>query len=458
MIENRSANILIVDDDKDILTAASLLLKQEGYGLQTTQSPDRIPKILEEMPIDLILLDMNFTQDVTSGREGYDWLQQILQIDENAVVILMTAYGDVDMAVKAIKLGATDFIQKPWQNEKLLATLSSAYQLRKSKIEKDKYKSRQDQLSQDIDQRFHDMIGLSEKMQQVFLAIQKVAGTDASVLILGENGTGKELVARALHRQSLRKNEVFLGVDMGAIPESLFEGELFGHVKGAFTDARIDKPGRFEVANGGTLFLDEVGNLSQTLQSKLLRVLEERQVTRLGSHQSRNFDVRLICATNMPIYDLAAQGKFRQDFIYRINTVEIQLPPLRERKEDIPLLAEHFMKLYSRKYHKPIQNIDKECLKKMSEYGWPGNVRELRHMMERVVIMAESNVLTLDMFPDTEARSSISLNDTLDLDALEKQTIQAALEKYDHNISKAAKALGLTRPALYRRMERHGLS
>lgn len=360
----RTGKILIIDDNEDALLAARLLLKQHSFLVHTEQSPEKIPILLKNESYDVVLLDMNFTRDVTSGQEGFLWLERILEIDPFAVVILITAYGDVELAVRAIKAGAIDFVTKPWQNEKLLATISSAMHLRRSRLEVAKLRFRQKQLSNDLDQHYHDMIGISPGMQRVFVTIEKMAATEVKVLILGANGTGKELVARAIHRQSPRADEVFLCVDMGAIAETLFESELFGYVKGAFTDARENRPGRFEVASGGTLFLDEIGNLSLPMQAKLLRVLESRKVTRLGSHTAQAIDIRLICATNMPLYDMVARKEFRQDLLYRINTVEIPLPSLHERQEDIPLLINHFLAIFSRKYknrsnrsaHRPSRN------------------------------------------------------------------------------------------------------
>ena len=338
--------ILVVDDDEDILHALRLLLKKHARLVHTEKNPEQIPTLLKNEEYDLILLDMNFKQDVTSGREGFFWLDKILEIDPSAVVILITAYGDVETAVRAIKEGATDFVLKPWQNERLLATLSSAMKLRQSRIEAQRLRFRERQLSEDLAHRFQDFIGgAAPSMQRVFDTIDKVAGTDASVLILGENGTGKELVARALHRASQRADEVFVTVDMGAIPETLFESELFGHVKGAFTDARDDRAGRFEVASGGTLFLDEIGNLSLPMQAKLLTALQRREITRIGSNKSIAIDVRLICATNRPIYEMVKSRDFRQDLLYRINTVALQVPPLRRRRVDIPFLAQHFAEI-----------------------------------------------------------------------------------------------------------------
>jgi DNA-binding NtrC family response regulator len=454
-----TGKILIVDDNEDLLLAARLFLKQHFSLVHTETNPENIPSLMKNENYDVILLDMNFTMDATSGVEGFMWLDKILKIDPAAVVILITAYGDVEMAVRAVRVGAVDFVLKPWQNEKLLATLSSALNLRYSKLEVDRLRSQQKQLRADIDQRYHDMIGVSPEMQQVFANIEKVASTEANILILGENGTGKELVARALHRRSHRENEVFISVDMGAIAESLFESELFGHMKGAFTDAKEARPGRFELASGGTLFLDEIGNLSMAMQAKLLSVLEARNVTRLGSNIARDIDIRLICATNMPIYDMVARNEFRQDLLYRINTVEIQLPPLRDRREDIPLLADHFLRIFSKKYQKGIKGVNAAALKKLERYHWPGNIRELIHTLERAVILAETHMLQPGdfLFPEMGNEVEGVVLDNYNLEAVEKAVIRKALKKYAGNVSHAAKELGLTRTSLYRRMEKYGL-
>ena len=458
MAKNRG-NILIVDDNEDLLLAARLFLKQHFFLVHTERDPAKIPLLLQNESYDVILLDMNFTMDATSGVEGFLWLEKILQSDPSAVVIMITAYGDVEIAVKAIKAGATDFVLKPWQNEKLLATISSALNLRYSRLEVDRLRSRQKQLSNDIDQKYHDMIGVSPAIRSVFVTIEKVAATEANILILGENGTGKELVARALHRQSLRADEVFINVDMGAIAETLFESELFGHVKGAFTDARESRPGRFELASGGSLFLDEIGNLSLAMQAKLLSVLETRKVTRLGSNAPREIDIRLICATNMPLYDMVARNEFRQDLLYRVNTVEIQLPPLRERREDIALLVDHFLGIFSKKYKKPVAGVSVPAMKKLERYSWPGNIRELIHTLERAIILTESRVLqpTDFLFPDTEADDEGVVFDNYNLEDVEKVVIRKVLKKHEGNVSHAAKDLGLTRTSLYRRMEKYGL-
>ncbi|MCF8396479.1 MAG: sigma-54 dependent transcriptional regulator, partial [Melioribacteraceae bacterium] len=451
--------VLIIDDNEDVLLAAKLLLKPHVDVISIEKNPENIPQLIKSESYDVIFLDMNFTQDMTSGQEGFYWLNQILQIDPAAVVILITAYGDIETAVRAVKEGATDFVLKPWQNEKFIATLSSALKLRESKVELQYLKSRQKQLNKDLDQKFSEIIGVSECMQDVFNVIEKVAQTDANVLILGENGTGKELIARALHRRSKRADEVFIGVDMGAITSTLFESELFGHVRGAFTDAREDRAGRFEVANGGTLFLDEIGNVSTELQAKLLTVLQNREISRVGSHKKISIDIRLICATNHPIYDKVDNGNFRQDLLYRINTVEINLPPLRERREDIPLLVEHFLNVYKKKYEKNSLSINGETIKKLTNYNWPGNVRELQHAIERAVIMCDGEQLLPDDFLlSTKSRKDETVSlENYNLDEIEKKVIQKILNKYSGNITKAARELGLTRTSLYRRMEKYGL-
>lgn len=455
----KSAKILIIDDDEDVLQAAQLLLKQQGMIVHTEKNPGRIQSLLNGETYDIILLDMNFARDITSGSEGFYWLKKIFEIDPLSVVILITAYGDVEMAVRAIKAGATDFVLKPWQNEKLLATILSAVNLRQTRMEVANLRSRQKQLSADLDQPFHNFIGTCPAMQKVFDIINKVAKTEANVLILGENGTGKELVARELHRQSLRDDEPFISVDMGAISDSLFESELFGHVKGAFTDAREDRAGRFETASGGTLLLDEIGNLTFPLQAKILTVLEQRCVIRLGSNKPRPIDVRLICATNMPIYEMVAEKKFRQDLLYRINTVEIHLPPLRERLLDIPLLVKHFLNVYSKKYKKPVKQVSQGVLQKLQNYHWPGNVRELQHAIERVVILSESEVLQpFDFaFARSDSKEEILTTDNYSIEEAEKMLIMKVLNKHGGNISHTARELGLTRTSLYRRLEKYGL-
>lgn len=458
-MSKKIGKILVIDDDEDVLLAARLFLKKHFALVNTGKNPQMIPALLKNEQYDVILLDMNFAKGASSGQEGFHWFNKIMEIDSSAVVVLITAYGDVELAVRAVKEGATDFVLKPWQNEKLLATLSAAMNLRQSRVEVDNLRSRQKQLNADMDQYFQNFIGTCPAMQKVFTTVQKVAKTDANVLILGENGTGKELMARELHRQSLRAMEVFISVDMGAISETLFESELFGHVKGAFTDAKEDRAGRFEIASGGTLFLDEIGNLPLPLQAKLLTVLENRQVTRVGSNIPRPIDVRLICATNMPIHEMVTQKKFRQDLLYRINTVEIQMPPVRDRVEDISLLVEHFLAIYCKKYKKPLKRINSATLKKLIKYPWPGNVRELRHAIERAVIMSDSLVLQPSdfFFSFPEFKENGLVFEHYNLEAVEKIVIQKAISKHGGNISQAAKELGLTRTSLYRRLGKYGL-
>ncbi|MGA2624196.1 MAG: sigma-54 dependent transcriptional regulator [Bacteroidota bacterium] len=458
-MKKNSGYILVVDDDEDVLQAARLFLKKHVAAVHTEKNPAMIPALLQNGLYDVVLLDMNFTRDATSGQEGFQWLKRILEIDPSAVVVLITAYGDVGMAVRAMKEGAMDFVLKPWHNEKLLATISAALNLRRSRLEADSLRMKQKQLSADLDQPFQRFIGKCPAMQAVFASIQKVARTDANVLILGGNGTGKELVARELHRQSNRADDVFISVDMGAISETLFEGELFGHVRGAFTDAKDDRPGRFEIASGGTLFLDEICNLPLTLQAKILTALEGREVTRLGSNKPISIDIRLICATNMSIHEMVAQKQFRQDLLYRINTIEIHLPPLRERSEDIPLLADHFLKIFCKKYQVQQKQISQAALRKLEHYHWPGNIRELQHTIERAVILGESPALQPSDFSlgSAEAATGGITFETYNLEEAEKLLIGKAIEKHRGNVSKAAKELGLTRTSLYRRMERYGL-
>lgn len=452
--------ILVIDDNEDILLATKLLLKKHADFVQTEKNPGKIPFLLNHDSYDVIMLDMNFSKDTTTGKEGFHWLEQILNIDPNAVVVMITAYGDVETAVKSLRAGATDFVLKPWQNEKLLATLRTATRLRNTMKEVKSLKEQQSKLTSVLNERaFSEIIGKSPAMMQVFNMINKVAVTDANVLILGENGTGKEVIARAIHNRSLRKERVFIGVDMGTITESLFESELFGHKKGAFTDAKEDRAGRFEVANKGSLFLDEIGNLSLSLQSKLLTVLQKREITRVGANKIIPIDIRLICATNMPLHDMVENNEFRQDLLYRINTVEIHLPPLREREGDIPLLAKHFTKEYCKKYRKSTKKILPATLKKLERYHWPGNIRELQHALERAIIMSEDESLQPgDFFFAAQKNEANEVNLTdFDLETVEKMMIQKAISKHTGNISKAAKSLGLTRASLYRRLEKYGL-
>lgn len=461
MTEIKSGKILIVDDNEDLLKAAKMYLKRHFAQVDIEKNPEAIPALLHHEDYDVILLDMNFTKDVSSGSEGYYWLEKILSIDPSAVVVLITAYGDVQMAVKAIKAGATDFVLKPWENEKLLATLYSSMRLRESRDQIQTLQIKNQEINQQINQKFSDIIGQSQSMQRIFQTLERVALTDANVLILGENGTGKELIARAIHRNSPRQNETFAAVDLGSITETLFESELFGHKKGSFTDAKEDRAGRFEFANNGTLFLDEIGNLSLPLQAKLLTVLQNRRVSRVGSNKDITIDIRLICATNMPLYEMVKENKFRQDLLYRINTIEIEIPPLRERIEDIPLLANHFLKHYATKYTKTVSKISDAAMTRMTKHPWPGNIRELQHAIERAIILSNSAVLQPEDFSFStsnpkENDPELSL-DQFNLDEVEKLLIRKVLKKYNGNITQAAAELGLTRSSLYRRLEKHGL-
>lgn len=453
------AKILVVDDDMDVLNTARMYLKQQFTLIQIENDPERIPDHFERESFDVVLLDMNFNKGENDGEDGLLWLNRILDIDPNAIVILITAYGEFDLAVKAIKAGGTDFITKPWKNEKLFGTITSALQLRQSKLEVHRLKNTTKSISNDVDQKYAHFLGDSLPMQRVFSLIEKVGPTDANILVLGENGTGKELAARALHKRSERANEVFIKVDLGSISESLFESELFGHVKGAFTDAKEDKPGRFELAQGGTLFLDEIGNLSLPLQAKLLSVLQQRKVSRVGSGKEIPVDIRLVCATNMPLYEMVEKGEFRQDLLYRINTVELKMPSLAERPEDIEILVDHFLKVFGKKYKKSNMRIDAGTLNKLKKHNWPGNIRELEHAVERAVILGEGNKLEANdfMLGQSKASKSKSEEESLNITENEKRLILKALDLHNGNVTRAAKELGLDRLALYRRMQKYGL-
>jgi DNA-binding NtrC family response regulator len=460
---NKTGKILIVDDNEDVLQAAKIFLKRHFLQVDVEKNPGAIPSLISNEQYDVILLDMNFTKDVSSGKEGFFWLDQILERDPSAVVILITAYGDVDVAVKGIKEGATDFVLKPWNNEKLLATVLAAMKLNASRREAHQLRSQQEILSADLNDKFQDIIGNSPAMMKIFDTIEQVASTDANVLILGENGTGKELIARAIHKRSARANEVFISVDMGAVSETLFESELFGHMKGSFTDAKQDRVGRFQAASGGTLFLDEIGNLSLPLQSKLLSVLQSRHITPVGSNKMIDINVRMVFATNMPLYEMVQENEFRQDLLYRINTIEVKLPPLRERIEDIEMLATHFLQMYAKKYNKSIHSLSPNAVKRMQKYQWPGNIRELQHAVERAVILSNKPTLQAeDFFFSSESGKKQADQEELliekyDLEEVEKLLIRKVLKKHGGNISKAAGDLGLTRASLYRRLEKYDL-
>ena len=449
--------ILIVDDNDDVLFALNLLLEPYVEKVKVTTQPSRIEHFMTTFEPDVILLDMNFSRDAISGEEGFDCLEQILKIDSEAVVLFMTAYADTEKAVRAIKAGATDFIPKPWEKDKLLATLASAVKLRQSRREVKLLQDKVEALSGQ-DGEVPLMIGQSKAMLEVFTTIRKLSDTDANILILGENGTGKDLVARSLRFFSPRQQAPFVTIDLGSVPESLFESELFGYEKGAFTDARRSKAGRMEVASGGTLFLDEIGNLSLSMQSKLLTAIEKRQISRLGATKALPINVRLICATNANIRQMVEEGTFRQDLLYRINTIEIHIPPLRERGGDIILLAEHFLQKYAHKYKKEIQGLTREAKQKLLNYGWPGTVRELQHAIERAAILTQNLWLRPDDFMLTPQKEKKNLLDeTLNLKELEDMAIKRALKRCSGNVSNAAELLGITRYALYRKLEKKGL-
>lgn len=452
---DKQGKILIVDDNEDILFALNLLLQPHVEKVKVTTQPERIEHFMKIFQPDVILLDMNFTKDADSGREGFHWLKKIKKSDPDMVVIFITAYADTEKAVGAIKAGATDFIPKPWEKEKLLATVSSAIELRKSRTEVTHLKQKVAAFESNRD--MPEIIGESEPMQSLFETIDKLKETDANILILGENGTGKDLIANLLCYCSPRADKPFVHIDLGAIPGQLFESELFGHEKGAFTDAKQEKPGRFEIASGGTLFLNEIGNLTPDMQAKLLTAIEKQQITRLGSTTSLSINVRLICATNADIHEMVANGEFRQDLLYRINTIELHIPPLRERGKDIDLLAEHFLQRYTKKYKKDIRNISGQALKKLREYNWPGNVRELQHAIERAVILASGFTLMPDDFLLKATVSRKPKAENLNLDQLEKEAIEKALTQSGGNMNQAAELLGISRFTLYRKIEKLGV-
>ncbi|XPF93146.1 sigma-54-dependent transcriptional regulator [Colwellia sp. RE-S-Sl-9] len=458
-MNKNQANILVIDDDPDILLAAEIFLKRHYQKIVTLTDPNQIEKNMNETPFDIFLLDMNFAIGLNTGDEGLHWLNKILTIEPNAVVILMTAYGDVELAVKAIKQGAADFVLKPWKNTKLLATLNSALLLSESKKQIKQLNISQQALQREQQQKNPDVIGQSPAWQQLLTIAKKAARTDANVLVLGENGAGKEVIAHEIYRHSNRADHLMLSVDLGAVPENLFESELFGHVKGAFTDANSDRAGRFQAAAGGTLFLDEIGNLPLHLQAKLLRVIEQKEITPLGSNKVIKVDVRLICATNMPLQQLVDEGLFRADLFYRINTVQLQIPPLRERQEDIPLLLQHFISRYTRKYQLDKKSLDAKALKNLKRYRWPGNVRELAHAVERALILSENSELTEQDFLLTAHNKTLNKDSFSDcnLERIEKSAVNHAIEKHGGNISHAADELGITRTSLYRRIKKYNL-
>tara|TARA_R110002074_G_scaffold197610_2_gene364679 strand:+ start:3450 stop:4814 length:1365 start_codon:yes stop_codon:yes gene_type:complete len=450
------AKILVVDDTKSVLSALEILLQFEYKSVQTISNPNLLSSFPNLVEIDIILLDMNFSAGVNTGNEGLYWLREIKKKAPHISVIMMTAYGAIELAVEALKEGATDFVLKPWNNERLLATVKSAYELRKSQKEVQHLKQKESNLKQVINQNKNYIIGNSKALNSVLSLVQKVAKTDVNILVTGENGTGKELIARELHKSSARNNEVFISVDMGSISENLFESELFGHVKGSFTDAKEDRAGKFEAANGGTLFLDEIGNLSLQMQAKLLSVIQNRVVVRVGSNKPISVDIRLICATNGNLDQMVADGLFREDLLYRINTIQIEVPALRDRDGDVLILSDFFLKKFAHKYGKSSLKINQSAQEKLMEYAWPGNVRELLHTIERAVILSEGNVLKPTDFL-LETKSSFSIEDgPKTLEEMELIMITKALNENEGNYSAAADQLGISRQTLYNKLKKSG--
>jgi two-component system response regulator HydG len=452
-----AGNILVVDDDEHVLLTSKMILKNYFENIDTLLSPKTLESNLKQTDYDVVLLDMNFKAGVTSGNEGIFWMNRIRQISPQTQVVMQTAYSDIELAVKSIKEGAVDFLPKPWDKEKLVATVINAYQQARARKENKELKSRHKALQHHLNQNHQVFIASSAAMENVVHAMNQVAATDANILLLGENGTGKEVVARAIHNQSNRADEAFISVDLGSVPATLFESEMFGHEKGSFTDAKETRLGKFELANKGTLFLDEIGNLSADLQVKLLSVIQSRSLTKIGSSKVVQLDVRIICATNAPIYDMVKNGTFRQDLFYRIKTIEIKLPPLRERREDIPLLTKYYLEEFSRRYNKDVE-LDEGLLQKLANYSWPGNIRELQHAVERAVILGKGPLLKAEDFqlnPTVESGTDVT---TLNLSDVEKNVIKHALKKCNGNLTKASEELGIGRTTLYRKIEEYGLS
>jgi DNA-binding NtrC family response regulator len=450
--------LLIVDDNKSVLSALEMMLQYEVEKLVSITDPNRIYEMLRQNEIDIVLLDMNFQAGINSGNEGLFWMKEILKYDNNISVVMVTAYGDVELAVRAIREGAVDFILKPWDNSKLLATLNAAWKLRTSRQEALNLKKDNQYLKKEMNRSGEKIVlGASPTMINVMNIVGKVAGTDANVLITGENGTGKELIAREIHNLSKRNNELMVAVDMGSITETLFESEMFGHVKGAFTDAREDRKGKFEIAQKGTLFLDEIGNLSLQSQAKLLSVLQNRYIIKVGSNKLVPIDIRLICATNCNLHSMVRKGLFREDLLYRLNTIQIEVPPLRDRVDDIPVLANHFLKEYCEKYNKGNMRINTQTQEKLSNYHWPGNIRELQHSIEKAVIMSDSHILNPSDFVFNASMKGAIINDSTTLDEMEKKMIADALLKYNNNMSAVAGQLGITRQTLYNKLKKYDL-
>jgi len=456
-MKTKEGKILVIDDNDYVLKTINQLLKYEYAKVNTIKNPNQIYSLLSKENFDVILLDMNFKAGVNTGNEGLFWLNEILKIDKNAVVIMITAYGDIELAVKAIKNGATDFITKPWDAEKFITTVFNAFELSQSKRKNEIIKARQEQLNHDISKPFENIIGSSEKMKEIFSLIEKVSKTDANILILGENGTGKELIAREIHKRSERANEIFMSLDITSMSESIIESELFGYVKGAFTDAKEDRIGRLESASGGTLFLDEIGNLSLSIQSKILTVLQNRKIYRVGSSKEIPIDIRLICATNNNIEVLIERGQFREDLFYRINTIQIHSPSLRERGNDILELAQFYLNKFADKYNKGNIKISKEAQKELLNYPWKGNVRELMHTLEKAVILSDKSELTSTDFYLKSAQTKTIENKSNKLNDVEKRIILEVLEKHKGNLTKTANELDISRTTLYLKLKKYDI-
>ncbi|MEL7118338.1 MAG: sigma-54 dependent transcriptional regulator [Bacteroidota bacterium] len=450
----REGSILIVDDNKNVLRTLDLLLQFEYKNIKTISNPNELSSLPNLKSFNVVLLDMNFSAGVYSGNEGLFWLKEIKKRAPDLPVIMLTAYGDVELAVKALKQGASDFILKPWNNERLLISIKSVDALKQSKKQIAQLKQKEKYLKQVINQDRPQIIGQSESIKSILKLTSKVAQTDVNVLVTGENGTGKELIARELHLQSKRKNEVFISVDLGAISESLFESELFGHIKGAFTDAKIDRTGKFEAANGGTLFLDEIGNLSLAMQAKLLSVIQNRVISKVGSNEVIPIDIRLICATNNNLQEMVAEGTFREDLLYRINTIQIEVPSLRNRGRDIILIAEYFLSKFANKYGKSRLILNQSAKQKLLAYHWPGNVRALKHSIERAVILSEAQMLGPDDFLLESSPQIKAANLEISIEEMEQLMIQNALKKHQGNYSAAAQQLGISRQTLYNKIKK----
>ncbi|UCG26721.1 MAG: sigma-54-dependent Fis family transcriptional regulator [Bacteroidales bacterium] len=454
----KNGSVLIVDDNQGVLNSLELFLKHKLEKVYTAKNPDQVLPLIGSVNIDVILLDMNFSAGVQTGNEGLYWLRRIRKADPDAVVVLLTAYGDLELAVQSIKEGATDFIQKPWDNEKLLSTLQAGVKLKRSRLQVRDLREKQNALKSDIDRQFDTMIGKTAEMQKVFATLRKVSRTNANILIAGENGTGKELVAREIHRQSKRSSEVFVTIDLSTLNENLFESELFGHVKGAFTDAKEERIGKMQSASGGTLFLDEIGNLSVSLQAKLLTVLQNRQIVPVGSNRNIPVDFRLISATNKDLDSLIREGLFREDLLYRIRTIQIDIPPLRDRVDDITALAEYFLGIFTAKYEKNLLRFNSEVIENLKNYHWPGNVREFKHAVERAVILCDSHILKPEDFLLKEpAPKDMDFKESRSMEEYEREIIRHVLKKHKGNITYCADELKIGRQTLYRKIKKYGL-